>query len=176
MDAAVVKLLNSTFGTTDYKPLDEIILKGSKRLTASANDFLTIPINTISVSTSYGSQMAGSAIVDIAKVKSLVGGTARVVADIGLKDSSGGFYATGYIYVYVNGTLKYTFSKSSTIDGIGEEVYAVMGDIMFSADDEISFKMKVNASAENEYSYATMRLYNIRLHATVLDNIIEVIV
>ena len=176
--AGIKYALNSTLGTSGFKPLDKLIRFEGKKLVASDTAFLKIPISTIYLSTTYGEQPDGSELVDICTMKPLVGGTARLSANMTIWSTKSGTGTYAYVYVYVNGVKKHTFSQYYELSSGGSSSVSreLTGDITFDANDEITFKLKVDLSGTvSSNSSGRVKLSTMQLNAITTDNLIEVV-
>ena len=150
MDVAAVKKLNSTFGTPNYKPLDELIMVGSKRLVASDINYAKLDFSPVSLEGKGNGYSTGTATATIVSFKPIVDGSVRLFANMDLYDSvdSTNWVAYGCLYVYINGTLKNTFMGASSGAGTSTTNVNVSGDITLNKGDAVTIKFQVKASAD----------------------------
>lgn len=177
MDAIGVKLLNSTVGTPDYIPLDELIRTGTKRLVASDAPLVKVTTD-VTTQTGYSTDVTiYSPTVDICSVKPIVGGTARLVVGMTLSEWSASIYTTGTVFVFVNGVKKYEFSQSTTVDSTGYISKNITGDISFNANDEITFKLRASLSGHHvdTGTYGQAQVSSLALNASIVDNLVEIL-
>lgn len=142
----IKRAINSTLGTSDFKPLDQIITDG-KGLVASDN--LYYQLNSATMSSE------GSATRTINTATMHASGSMRAKA----KASMYGTYSMISLYVYKNGTL-YT---SQTWNNRGGDSVEKSVDISFKKDDVLRFDVAFSSIT------STSRLYDIGLYADVKD-------
>lgn len=178
MDAVTIKMLNSTFGTSDYKPLDEMILVENKRLKASDNNFMILDnVNGIKVETVYESTPNGSTVVDVATIRPMVDGSIRLRVNMDVTDNkttTSAYYGKGFIYAYINNTLKYTFFASNQDKGESANV-DLIGDVFFNKGDTVTFKFQVKASTAASGMKCTATLNSFYINADVVANLIDIV-
>lgn len=176
--AGIKHALNSTLGTSDFKPLDELIMYENKQLSASDNVYMTIPIETVTLSsTATSTSAASSEIIDICKFKLKVTGSIRVSLNVSLYDgaNNSNYSAVGYVYVYINGVQKHSFYKdTSSLDTAGTLTDDVTGDISFNKGDIITLKaqLKSNTAGSSRYD---MTIHGLKLKADVISNLVQIV-
>jgi hypothetical protein len=170
--AGIKHALNSSLGTSDFQPLDKLIRFEGKKLVASDNPFLTVPIIPISVSPETGK--TSSAYANICTITPLVGGSARLSANVTIRVGDTGSTTYASISVYVNGVNKYTFiqSHSYSTGAVWAADRVITGDFTFNANDEITFKLQSYVADSSCSGSATLN--SMKINATTIDNLMEV--
>lgn len=173
MDAVLGKMLNSTIGTPDYKPLDELLLIGSRSLVASEEPFMLVDTNFVKSEGVYNQTAAGP-VVDVCSIKPMIGGSMKVYANIGFFNDYKQVEVFGYLYVYINGALKYTFIATSGT-GVVNVNGDLEGDISFEKNDTITFKLQAkltNTTSASSQRYSAA-LDDILLKASITEKLIQ---
>lgn len=162
--AGIKHALNSTLGTSEFKPLDKLIRFEGKKLAVSDSTFLSLPNASFTESTAFTR--------DICTLTPSVGGSVRLSSNMTLVSYSSTDTLYGKILVYVNGSLKYTFQQSFVwASGDNSKAVVVTGDIQFNANDVISVKVSgsITGGASGKVSVS-----NMYVKAIVTDNLMEV--
>lgn len=168
--------LNSTLGTTEFRPLDELIRYGGKQLIASDNTFLKLPISTARAESNqlngkYGCETTDEVVAF--RFTPLVGGSVRMTGTMNITDSrSGDIYAIGRLRIYVNDVLTHTISQNNSSGS--PATVAVSQDIVFNAKDRIKVTLQSETTTSGTTMSHSVELSNIYLKADVTDNLIKV--
>ena len=167
--------LNSTLGTSEFKPLDKLIRFEGKNLVVSDTAFLKPSITAKEISTDYGNQTSGK-VVDVITIKPRVSGSVRMVGGVTIYSTTANTPTYANIVVYVNGVQKYDFSKNYTFaSGSTYLSTTITGDIAFNAGDTVSLKFKVRLGSSSDTSLGRATLSSIQFNAITTDNLIEVV-
>ena len=159
--------LNSTLGTSEFKPLDKLIRFEGKRLAVSDTTFLKIPKGSFTKDTYF--------VEDICTLTPSVGGSVRVSANMTLMSWTTEANTYGRILVYVNGVNKYTFSQShSFYVGNTNKDVVVSGDFNFDANDVIELKVQGMYGSSTTANNGRITFSSMQLNAIVVDNLMGV--
>lgn len=141
MDAGLAKILNSTVGTDNYRPLDKV-LYGSKALVPSENLYFNIgAIKNRTLSHTAGASAPKETEVAVVALKMWTDGGFDIKVPYKLQDDSSvsGRYITGGFRLYRNGTLIATVSdisydtsstSSKSLEGTFNDIYFATGDLL----------------------------------------------
>ena len=169
--AEIKHTLNSTLGTSEFKPLDKLIRFEGKRFAIDSSIFetrsgggqSTVPTNKVTGN-----------IVDICSVHAKIGGTWNVQVPVNTflqYSNTTTLYAS--VLVYINDVYygQGTYTRSSSSNGSVNGTASV--NVSFKAGDKISFKFQstLSISTEGGSYYASCSSLNIL--AKVVDNLIE---
>lgn len=168
----IKKAINSTVGTSEFQPLDQLVRFSGKNFATSTNTFAT-PFNG-SVRSDIPTNKATGTTVDIVSIRPKISGSFTARANVSTYASKSKT-VNAYLVVYVNGvaqsTGQYTGSHSSsgTLSGTASVV------VSFKAGDTISFKFYsgLSMSEESGQYYATCSRLDIL--GQVVDNLIDVL-
>jgi hypothetical protein len=168
----IKKALNSTVGTSEFQPLDQLLRFSGKNFATSGNVFAT-PFNG-SVRSDIPTNKITGTTVDIVSIRPKISGSFTASASV-TTYSTRSKTVFANLSVYVNGvaqsTGQYTGSHSSsgTLSGTASVV------VSFNAGDTISFKFNSSlmSSEDGGQFYALCTRLNIL--GQVVDNLIDVL-
>ena len=171
----IKKAINSTVGTSGFKPLDYIIRYDNKMFVASGSVFLEIP-NTNKTLTFEGNKGALSTIVDLCSFTPKIRGTARLKVNLTVFDNTNDLMGHAHLYIYINGQLVNTITTTNTASGSGSQTTAdIFSNIDFNANDVIELKLQAQTSGGSSIMQVSVTINNnIQVLADVKDKLIEV--
>lgn len=168
--AGIKHSLNSTLGTSEFQPLDKLLMYGSKRFSIGNDVYATVYTGS-ATSTIPANTITGST-VNLCSIRPKLGGSFTMRASGSVSKVSG---TTIYckILVYIN-DVHYntaTFSANSSSTTTSGNITMT---IPSNAGDKISFKLQGGLSMSVETNYSAS-CSGISILANVVDNLIDIL-
>ena len=164
--------LNSTLGTSEFKPLDKLIRFDGKQF-ATGSDVFATPFTGSASSTVPTDTVTGPEIV-LCSIRPQIGGSFTARANVGINNSrvsNTKMYCS--ILAYINGVYygKSTLTQAST----SVESGTISLVVPFNAGDTISFKLQGTLSVSQGGGTQTATCSQLSILAHVVDNLIDVL-